>query len=279
MARLKSSLKKNNLTLRLLSTLVIAPLALLAVWLGGIVYVALVIAMAMLGLREWLRLVNPNARKYVATFAYGALLLILILGVLFSPAFGIMLGMIFALLLFLLAAGDHEGSAAWVTMGIPYMAGSGLALLWLRDASGTGPGSGRDLVFYLLAVVWGTDTGAYIAGRLIGGPKLLPNISPSKTWAGLFGGMVLAAAFGYGVAAAAHAAHPWVAPMLAMTLAVVSQMGDLFESYVKRRSGVKESGALIPGHGGVLDRIDGLIFAAIFFVLFQVALGAQMEWW
>jgi phosphatidate cytidylyltransferase len=156
-------------------------------------------------------------------------------------------------------------NAPWIAFGLPYMAGSGLALVYLR----TMPDAilGRAHVYYLLVVVWGTDIGAFLTGRLIGGPKLAPAISPNKTWAGLFGGMALAAGLGYAAAAVCGSGSLGVYTGLAVVLAVVAQLGDLFKSFFKRRAGVKDSGQLIPGHGGVLDRIDGLVFAAMFLAL------------
>lgn len=129
------------------------------------------------------------------------------------------------------------------------------------------------LLIYLLFCIWATDIGAYAAGKSIGGPKLAPRISPKKTWAGLVGGMLSAAAFGAGVAVAFDAERPWLAAVLGMVLAVVGQIGDLFESGIKRRFDVKDSGRLIPGHGGLLDRVDGLIVAAPVFALFHATLG------
>jgi phosphatidate cytidylyltransferase len=267
--------KTVNFYQRVGSALVLAPLVLYSIYRGGWAYPLIITIVMSLGLREWLRLVDPTIHWNTRLYAHVSLLAIMGLGAWISPAFGAMLGTVLVLVLFLLAARDHEDRAGWISLGIPYMAGSGLALLYLRAI----PDHGREIVYYLLLTVWGTDIGAFIAGRLIGGPKLAPDISPSKTWAGLFGGMVLASIFGYGVSLCFGATNGGVAFILAMVLAVVSQLGDLFESYFKRRSGVKESGSLIPGHGGVLDRIDGLVFAAVFFVLFQVAIGTSMQWW
>src|SRR5690606_8072637 len=128
-------------------------------------------------------------------------------------------------------------------------------MIWLR----ADPQLGLVAIFWLLGVVWATDSFAYFTGRAIGGPKLIPRLSPKKTWAGLLGGMA-------GAALAGAAVSLWLgmgsAPLLAALsagLAVLSQAGDFAESALKRRAGVKDSGKLIPGHGGILDRVDGLV--------------------
>ena len=132
-----------------------------------------------------------------------------------------------------------------------------MALVWLRaDAPG-----GMQHVIWLLMVIWATDICAYLVGRTVGGPKLAPRISPGKTWSGLLGGVAGASLLG-GFAAQALGAGYWFAAAVGGCLAVIGQVGDLFESALKRRAGVKDSGHLIPGHGGLLDRIDGLVFAA-----------------
>ena len=126
-----------------------------------------------------------------------------------------------------------------------------------------------DIVFWLMLVTWTTDIGAYFAGRRIGGPKLAPRVSPNKTWAGLGGGVVGAAIVGGLVAWAADLPLPFLyagAPM-----AVLAQLGDLYESWVKRRAGVKDSSSLIPGHGGVLDRLDGLLPVIVATLLVMIA--------
>ncbi len=153
----------------------------------------------------------------------------------------------------------RRAEALWFGLGVAYLGLACLAVLWLRQS----PGQGRGVILWLLAVVWATDIAAYFAGRGLGGPKLAPSISPKKTWAGLAGGVAAAAAVG-------AAASPWLgqAGLLALAtlsaaLAIVSQVGDLFESSLKRRFGAKDSSNLIPGHGGLLDRIDGLLAAAL----------------
>ncbi len=136
-----------------------------------------------------------------------------------------------------------------------YLAASGLGLLYLRGR----PEDGWQLVFWLLAVVWATDTGGYVAGKTLGGPKLAPTISPNKTWSGLAGAMLSAGVVG-GVLASFWPG--WDAPTMGITalgLALIAQAGDLFESRLKRRFGAKDSSQLIPGHGGLLDRVDGVL--------------------
>jgi phosphatidate cytidylyltransferase len=143
----------------------------------------------------------------------------------------------------------------WLLGGFFYIGAAGWLLIVLR-ANGFLP-----LLLFFIGTVVATDVGAYFSGRLIGGPKIAPAISPSKTWAGLIGGMVLAALLA-GVGIAATGATPQQASFSALgaaLLAVVAQAGDFFESWMKRRAGVKDSGSLIPGHGGVFDRVDGLL--------------------
>lgn len=151
----------------------------------------------------------------------------------------------------------------WRLMGLVYVAIPCACLLWIRSKP-----EGALLILTLLLAVWATDIGAYFAGRLIGGPKLAPTISPNKTWAGLGGGMIASALItAIAVSFSPYPASIGAALWIGITLAILGQAGDLFESWLKRRAGVKDSGALIPGHGGLLDRIDGLILTTPFFAL------------
>jgi phosphatidate cytidylyltransferase len=263
-----------NLRQRVLSALVLIPVVLAAVYFGGWAYGALVIIFAGVGFYEWLRLIDPAMDRKLVFFALALFAACMITAICKNFSCGLELGAVATLLLFGIAKWRGVKSPALIALGIPYMAGSGIVLLYLRALP-----DGLSLVCYLLAVVWGVDSGAYAAGRLIGGPKLAPRISPSKTWAGLAGGMVLAAVFGYGVTVAMKGSRPDIAFALAVLLALVAQMGDLFKSFFKRRAGVKDSGYLIPGHGGVLDRIDGLAAAALFLALFEALTQAKLAWW
>ncbi|HET9460071.1 MAG TPA: phosphatidate cytidylyltransferase [Sphingomicrobium sp.] len=155
---------------------------------------------------------------------------------------------------------------AWYLSGFVYALVSALSLLWVRDRAD----SGIALVLWVLILVWSVDIGAYFAGRAIGGPKLAPAISPNKTWAGFYGGVVAATLLAGAWALFAGLAS--IVLLLAPLFAVASQGGDLFESWMKRRAGIKDSGRWLPGHGGVFDRLDGLLPVAILAAL-AVILG------
>jgi len=147
----------------------------------------------------------------------------------------------------------------WVTAGIPYAGLLGLAPIVLRsDAQ-----YGFLAIVFLFAVVWATDILAYFIGRAVGGPKLAPNISPKKTWSGAIGGVAAAIAAAVAIALAAGLANMAALALLAAVLSIVAQAGDLFESALKRQFGAKDSSQLIPGHGGLMDRLDGFVTAAV----------------
>lgn len=166
------------------------------------------------------------------------------------------------------------GDAKWLIAGALYIAIPSGALIWLRGESTPG----MITIFWLFAVVWSADIAAYLSGRGIGGPKLAPSISPKKTWAGFIGGVTCAT-----VVAGAFALY-WDESPLSLALwgavvAIASQAGDLLESGVKRRFGVKDSSALIPGHGGVLDRVDALVAGAVAMALLKYTLGRSVMPW
>jgi len=145
--------------------------------------------------------------------------------------------------------------AAWYLVGFFYALLPALALLWIRERSGL------DLLVFAFIVTWSTDIGAYFAGRSFGKRKLAPTISPNKTVEGLYGGVASATVFGGAWALANGLAMPLL--VVAPVLAIAAQAGDLFESGMKRRAGIKDSGTWLPGHGGALDRLDGLVPVAV----------------
>lgn len=161
----------------------------------------------------------------------------------------------------------------WALGGLFYVGLPVVALLWLRHDALWGLAT----VLWLFATVAAVDTGAYFAGKTIGGPKLAPLISPNKTWAGLGGG-VLAAGFCGLIAAMILGTDVVTAVAFSMVLAPVAQIGDIAESAVKRYFGVKDSGAILPGHGGILDRIDGLVVAAVFVAAVRLLGDGATPW-
>jgi phosphatidate cytidylyltransferase len=174
-----------------------------------------------------------------------------------------------AIMLFLaLSLMSRTAGKRWLSTGLAYAGLPAIALIWLRSQP-----DGFALVMWTMGIVWATDIFAYFAGRAIGGPKIWPAVSPNKTWAGLGGGMLAAALFSALFARTLGWAHPLLLmALLGAGLAIVAQAGDFFESWLKRRAGVKDSGKLLPGHGGIMDRVDGLVPVAC-----VVALWASVQ--
>ena len=209
----------NELSLRIVSGLVMIAVALGATFLGGYWFATFVAVIAGLMFVEWTRL---------------------------TRGWGI----------------------GWTIAGFLYALIPAVSLLWLRERGA----HTLEMILWVFIVTWATDIGAYFAGRAIGGPKLAPHISPNKTWAGLIGGVVAAGILGglWAENTGLWKAFIWYGPLIA----VAAQMGDLLESCLKRRAGVKDSGTILPGHGGILDRLDGLVVVASFAALIHVV-GTQ----
>ena len=264
------------LQVRALSALVMAPPALLAVWWGGYAFGGLVAIAVAVMCWEWHVMVLGRfgwvGRVSALLAALGCLAAVVradggaalvVLAAIGAAAFGADLGR------------DNRRPKLWAGLGALYVGLPGVALVWLR---GQGD-DGRLLLVWLLLVVWATDIGAYACGRLIGGPLLAPRISPKKTWAGLLGGMVSAALVGLVVSSQASVGAPMGLAAGGALLAVIAQAGDLVESWVKRRWGVKDASNVIPGHGGVLDRVDGLLAVAGAVALGTLATGTEVLKW
>lgn len=271
MAQPQASVRPSSLRVRVISALVMAPVALLAVWAGGWPLALFTALAAVLMSLEWSRLAAPRWHAAPALMTAALLPAILAAGL---GAWGWALSLTAAAACALVLAAVAERSLAWLAAGILYAGLPCLALLWLRDS----PADGLSTVLWILALVWAVDTAAYFAGRAIGGPKLAPAISPNKTWAGLGGGV--AAALLVGLAAAAMTgAKPVPLALVSAALAIVEQAGDLMESAIKRHFRVKDAGHLIPGHGGLLDRVDGLIATLVAVAAITLAAGrGPMAW-
>ncbi|MBL8906682.1 MAG: phosphatidate cytidylyltransferase [Rhizobiales bacterium] len=251
------STKWQDLGIRTLSAAVLIPIVLLDVWLGGAWYEIFVLLIGILIAREWVRLSHDDADLQFALHVVA----VLAAGILpFGPGFWAAAGVVAVAWAISLALGRVAGrSAVWPYVGIPYAAAATMALMVL----GTDHAYGALSIIWLMAVIWAADSLAYFAGRTIGGPRLAPILSPKKTWAGLGGAIAggILAALAVGLAAGLGSLA--VLALLGGILAVVGQAGDLFKSALKRSYGVKDAGHLIPGHGGVLDRVDGLVAAAM----------------
>jgi len=242
-----------NLALRILSSLAILPPAAAFLVLGGWCFSGLVALIAGCIAWEWTRIVSQNDHRIVAGLAAAGCATVVGVSALALPSVVAYLAGAALVVVMLGTVVRGEPRWCWIIAGCVVACVPCLATLWLR----AGEPLGLALVAWLISAVVATDVGAYIAGKKIGGARLAPRISPNKTWAGLLGGMLASAGVGWSGGIMITDADPIVLSGLGALVAMTAQMGDLLESLLKRKFGVKESGGLIPGHGGVLDRLDG----------------------
>jgi phosphatidate cytidylyltransferase len=253
-----------NLVMRVIAALILAPLAIAIAYAGGWLWILLV-TLAVIGLYvEWLTIVGLAREMPVVVSGIAALAvagLCLAIGRIDAAFVVLAIGLAAVALL-------TRERRNWTAAGFFYAAAAEMASVLVRLDSV----KGFVALIFVLLIVWVTDIGGYFAGRGIGGPKLWPRVSPKKTWAGAAGGFVasLAVAFGF---AAFDLGKTGALLLLSAVLSVVSQLGDLFESAVKRRFGVKDSSHIIPGHGGLLDRLDGFVAAIIVAAIFGFLRG------
>jgi phosphatidate cytidylyltransferase len=239
--------RRSDLGIRVVTGLVLAVVALGCLVVGTHYWWVLVLAAALAMMVEWAALVR--AERWQTWLAIIGLFAALLAG---NPHFDVppwaplaVLGA--ATLLVLILTRAPRLGAGMLYAGLP-----ALSLLFLQIQF-----NGVDLTLWTLAIVWATDIGAYFAGRRFGGPKLAPVLSPNKTWSGLIGGVAAAVIVGVGLSHLLHVALRLA--VCAGVLAIAAQAGDIYESGMKRRAGVKDSGRILPGHGGVMDRLDGLV--------------------
>ena len=247
----------SNLMLRIASGVVLAPVAVGAAYLNGWPFAVFWALAAMAVLWEWTALVAGPGHRLMFSACGSAIAAAALVAVLHRPISAILLVTLGALAAAIFAAREHR---LWITAGVAYAGVMLLAPMFLRaDAS-----YGFLAIVFLFAVVWATDICAYFAGRTFGGPKLWPAVSPKKTWSGAIAGTAAATIAGVAVARLSGAAVNEVAlAFVALALSVISQIGDFLESFVKRRFGAKDASHLIPGHGGVMDRLDSFWAAAL----------------
>ena len=260
-AKVDGASGNRNLALRVLSAAVLAPIAIGTAYAGEWPFALFWLLAALAILWEWIKLVaGPGHALMFSTCAaaitaaalgeirHHAMAALMIVGL------GVLASFIFA----------PQARRAWIAAGVAYAGAMLLAPLYLRFD----PDYGMQAILLLFAVVWTTDVLGYFAGRAIGGPKLAPAISPKKTWsgavAGTLGGILAAIALAHVFAAYQFGTvQPRAWASIGLVLSIVAQCGDLFESWIKRRFGAKDASQLIPGHGGVLDRLDGFWAAAL----------------
>ncbi len=262
-----------DLRARVLTASIIAPVALVCIWWGGAWWSALMLlCVAGLGW-EWVRLCGGRGRGRAGALVLPPALLGALCAVLNQPLAGLLVVGLGALLAWRLAG---ELPSRWLGFGVLYIGVAGIALLELRHDGAAGRGN----VVFLFLVVWASDICAYFTGRFLGGPKLAPAISPNKTWSGAMGGLLGAILVGIGAALALGGGAPLGAIAgVALLLGLATQSGDMFESWIKRRFGVKDSSGLLPGHGGLLDRLDGVLAAAPVAALIGLASGPGVHVW
>lgn len=246
---------------RLVSGLVLAVAALALTWAGIYPFAALVLAVTLIVAWEWGHIVRDGGIDTIFVLHAIAVVVAVALTLMGLPALGIMAVAVGAILAALLG---FERLGRISALGVLYAGLPAIALIWIRST----PSYGFEAALFILLAVWAADTGAYLAGRLVGGPKLMPKVSPNKTWSGLAGAITGAMLVGAGFVVATPGVGGWRPVATAAALAIISQVGDLMESALKRWHGVKDASGLIPGHGGFMDRVDGLIFAAIVAALF-----------
>ena len=261
--------KRRELKRRALAAVILAPVALGVAWLGGPLFVSLLLAAAVIVFLEWRRIVGETRwtlRSYVPIATLAATAVMLLFG-----GFAWALGTLAAGAAISAAIGVVRGRGPWLALGAVY---AGLLFLGLGIVRGEGA-PGAAAIFWLLLVVWAADTSAYFVGRRVGGPKLWPRVSPSKTWSGAFGGLGGAIIVGI-VFWALDLAGPLL-PFIVLTavVAIASMAGDLLESAVKRRFKVKDASRLIPGHGGLMDRVDSLVAAGLVCATLGLARGGD----
>ena len=280
-ARPKSSTKWQELTIRIASAMVLIPIVLIVIampldWMPFSrpwpFLVMLSIGVALLCI-EWGLMSAPATSGRMAIAVGAATLSGVFVAYLSHPILAFLI-LAFGALCAGLYAFRLKGNWLDAAYGALYIGVPAIVLIWLRDTH-----NGRDWVFFAFLIAWASDSAAYIVGKLVGGPKLWRRYSPNKTWSGFAGGMIAGMLTAATLADVTHLlAHDASAIVVGLIVALSTMAGDLWESALKRRFGVKDAGALIPGHGGLMDRVDGLMFAilALGIVRMLIFLGTEL---
>lgn len=270
-------MQARDIAIRAASAAVLAPLAIGGLWLGGWAFMALMGAAAALLAWEWAKMTAPGASKWMAAAVAIGIMVPGLTAYLADISLALVLLAFGAMLAFLIAQAVRRPpiDAAY---GVFYIGWPLVLLVWLRVSS-----EGGSWMILLFAVTWAADVFAYLAGSVLKGPKLWPRFSPNKTWSGFAGGLIGGTAMAVILVLTQGAGflsfsgvNVWLAAFIGLSGAVATMAGDLWESALKRRYGVKDSGDLIPGHGGLLDRVDGLMFAVVVVAAIKLAVDQGM---
>jgi len=249
--------------------LVLAAIAIGVLFSAPPFFAALVVAISIAAAWEWHRMMSKGRTHHVETAVNTVTVAVAVTVLLMTQRVWIALAVLVAGtgLAWALARGRHV-HPSWQAVGVLYLGLPALALVALRAFEPRG----ALVIVGMFLIVWATDSGALIFGNLIGGPRMAPRLSPSKTWAGTIGGSLTAAAI-FTAFIWFLGGSPWQAALFGLLFSITAHAGDLFESFVKRRFGIKDSGSMIPGHGGVLDRMDSTLAAAVAMALLVFAGG------
>ena len=265
------SIISKELKLRIISAIVLAIIVLTITWIGGLTFTLFWAVVAILILWEFNRICSSKISFAQNIVSYISLLLIISPWIIGDYNIALIIFCVGIIVLGLW--GYISNRSIWIACSLAYAALPFFAMSEMRSNSY----NGLVVILLLYFCVWGADIFAYFSGRTIGGPKLAPRISPNKTWSGFIGSLVGAFFFTYIVSFSAGFEPIPIFFVIMLLIAIVSQVGDLLESGIKRRFKVKDSGALIPGHGGVLDRVDGLIVAAVSMWLISYVLVFNLQ--
>ncbi|MCF3935631.1 phosphatidate cytidylyltransferase [Acuticoccus sp. M5D2P5] len=262
---------QRELRLRLLSAVILIPIVLFLTWYDEITFGVLVLVAGLLVLHEWMRMIGAGGLTVLRAVAFIGIGAVAVATLVQSVVFA--LGtLLLATIAAMAVASRHRFDIAvrWVTVGMLYCGIAVIAPIELRKGD-----DGFGAVIFVLLIAWATDIFAFFVGRKIGGPRLWRRVSPSKTWSGALGGLVAGVLFGALVAAFLNVPLGIATILAAALIAAAAEGGDLLESAAKRRFAIKDAGSLIPGHGGVMDRVDGVIAAVFVTVLLGSAVSGE----